>query len=308
MTTRTVSFPTAAYLHRIGDLDANGAPDAQLVAAVAAAQHRTVPFENLDIHRGRPVSVVPRDLADTLIVGRRGGICYQLNGLLGLALRALGVPVAFWGARVSTAAGTGPERGHMAVVARPAPGELLLVDVGFGGDRVLRPIDPADPASLRVRVGEASYALDPVDRELPDFAEMARWHSTSPESRFTGSVICTLPAAAGGRTTLAARPGPGGALTYRLIDDTPGGSGPAGRAETALTVDEATAVLRARFGMPATRAPRRSALVRAALDAPALGATAPDTAGPDTAPPHTVTGRGASAPSYRHGVGNGRPR
>ncbi|WP_440712333.1 arylamine N-acetyltransferase family protein [Gordonia sp. FQ] len=259
MAERDVTFPTSAYLARIGlspQVAAVSDPVA-LIRMCAAAQHATIAFENLDIHRGECVGVAPGALIARLIDGRRGGICYQLNGLLALALDALGVPVTLWGARVDSGAGEGPARGHMAVVAAPTPDRRLLVDVGFGGEAVTRPIDPSDPADLLVRLGGASYRLDPIDRNLDDFAEMARWHSSSPHSRFTGSVICTRPVGPGGRDTLTGRPDrPAGPIAYRLIE----ARGPR-RTERALTRDAAEALLTSRFGMPDAVAPDTSYVV-----------------------------------------------
>lgn len=273
-----VTFPTRSYLDRIGLRAAVIAPGLDpdrrraTVCAVARAQHAAVPFENLDIHRGDCVRVDPARLITRLIDDRRGGICYQLNGLLALALTALGVPVTLWGARVDSGAGPGPADGHLAVIAEPAPGQRLLVDVGFGGERVVRPIDPDDPASLTVRLDDARYVLDPVDRELAEFADMARWHSSSPQSRFTGSVLCTLPAGDGGRRTLTGRIAqPGGRIDYRVIATTAAGD----RSARPVTIDEAAAVLAEHFGMPAAAVPAVSVVVD-----------------------H----------SNRHGVGNGRPR
>lgn len=253
------TFPVGDYCTRVGLIAADLGAEApvELVHAVAGAQHRAIPFENLDIHRGDCVGVEPERLVARLIGARRGGICYQLNGLLALALEALGVPVQLWGARVDAGSGAGPGRalGHMAAVVRDGPQSWRLVDVGFGGEFVWRRVDPADPESLRIPVGTASYLLDPRDRPLSAFADMARWHSSSPQSRFTGSVICTLPTAQG-RTTLTGRPGAGGTLDYRLIRLRDGV-----RTEEPVTAAAATELLAGDFGMPGAVAPAVSRVV-----------------------------------------------
>lgn len=259
MTGNEVTFPIADYRARVGlnaaDLDA--ADPAELVRTVAVAQHRAIAFENVDIHRGDCVGVEPAQVITRLIGARRGGICYQLNGLLALALDALGVPVQLWGARVDAGNGNGPgpALGHMAVVVPDGRQSWRLVDVGFGGEFVWRQVDPADPRSLQIPAGRARYVLDPHDRPLAAFTEMARWHSSSPHSRFTGSVICTLPAA-GGRVTLTGRPGAGGVLDYRLITLHDGI-----RTEEPLTAAAATAVLADGFGMRGAVAPAVSRVV-----------------------------------------------
>lgn len=253
MTQRAVSFPTAAYLARIGDPSFDLRNPEAAIRTIALAQHATIPFENLDVHRGEEINVDPADVIDRVIHRRRGGLCYQLNGVLALALRSLGISVAQWGARVTTGGTTGPDGGHMAPVVQLAPDRNLLVDVGFGGNAAIYPIDPAVDADLAVRFAASSYVLDPADRDLADFAEAARWHSTSPESRITGSVLCTLPGPGGGRRTLAGRIGPDHTVGYRLIDDDG-----TDRRERPLTAAQSDAELAEVFGMPSTRAPRTS--------------------------------------------------
>jgi N-hydroxyarylamine O-acetyltransferase len=60
----------------------------------------TVPFENLDIHLGRPISLAPADLFRKIVSSRRGGYCFELNGLFALLLEALGIAVTRLAARV----------------------------------------------------------------------------------------------------------------------------------------------------------------------------------------------------------------
>jgi arylamine N-acetyltransferase len=50
----------------------------------------TVPFENLDIHLGQPISLEPSDLFQKVVSGERGGYCFELNGLLVLVLEDVG--------------------------------------------------------------------------------------------------------------------------------------------------------------------------------------------------------------------------
>jgi N-hydroxyarylamine O-acetyltransferase len=67
-----------AYLRRIG-LDPAGKPTWQ---AVHRAHATTIPFENLDSHRGIPVSLEQADLERKLVASRRGGYCFEHNLLL----------------------------------------------------------------------------------------------------------------------------------------------------------------------------------------------------------------------------------
>lgn len=49
----------------------------------------TVPFENLDVQRGKTVSMVPEDIVEKIVHQGRGGYCYEVNGLFSMALEAL---------------------------------------------------------------------------------------------------------------------------------------------------------------------------------------------------------------------------
>jgi N-hydroxyarylamine O-acetyltransferase len=45
-----------------------------------------VPFENLSVHRGESIDLMAEALVDKLVIGRRGGFCYELNGAFGALL------------------------------------------------------------------------------------------------------------------------------------------------------------------------------------------------------------------------------
>ncbi|WP_431816010.1 arylamine N-acetyltransferase family protein [Gordonia jacobaea] len=243
MTKLNVRFPTDAYLARIGF--GERAPeladhDSAAIDAVARAQHRVIPFENLDIHRGLVVDVSPGAIIDKLITERRGGICYELNGVLLLALRELGVQAQPIGAQVRTEAGVGLPLGHMAIVV--GSGSVRhLVDVGFGGEMVTAEVDLDDPLTWEIASDGGGYVLDGVPRELGEFAGMARWHSTDASSRFTGSVICTRDDG-GSRHTLTSRRGEAG---YRLVTTDADGT----RVSEPVTMRESIPLLRRLFGI-----------------------------------------------------------
>jgi len=80
-------FHFEAYLRRIG-LD----PAARLTwQACHRAHATTIPFENLDPHRGIPVSLEQADPERKLVAGQRGGYCFEHNLLLASALAHLGL-------------------------------------------------------------------------------------------------------------------------------------------------------------------------------------------------------------------------
>src|ERR1700690_1319067 len=82
----------AAYLQRIdyrGPLDAS----IETLGGLHLAHLCAVPFENLDIHLGRPIALDDAGLFEKIVTRRRGGFCYELNGLFAALLRELGFSV-----------------------------------------------------------------------------------------------------------------------------------------------------------------------------------------------------------------------
>ena len=70
-----------AYLARIGYSGAV-APTLDALNAIVSAHVRTIPFENLDVLLGRPIVLTPEALEQKLVTERRGGYCFEQNGLL----------------------------------------------------------------------------------------------------------------------------------------------------------------------------------------------------------------------------------
>lgn len=199
-----------AYLERIG-YRGPLAPTAETLRRLHVAHLLAVPFENLSIHSGEPVVLDDGALFDKVVARRRGGFCYELNGLFGALLRELGFRVAMLSAGVARrGGGFGPEFDHMALLVTLE--ERLLADVGFGdsfveplrvdergeqaqGARAFR-IDE-DGGRLVLMRRDAGGAWEPQYRfgleahAYADYAEMCRFHQTSPESHFTRGRVCS---------------------------------------------------------------------------------------------------------------------
>src|SRR5262249_19643128 len=119
-----------AYLKRINYAGARE-PAAETLRTLQLAHLRTVPFENLSIHAGEPIVLEEAALFGKIVERRRGGFCYEANGLFAALLRALGFQVAMLSAGVANAKGEfGPDFDHMTLMVTLA--ERWLVDVGFG--------------------------------------------------------------------------------------------------------------------------------------------------------------------------------
>ena len=132
-------FDLAAYLARIGFVGAP-APDLATLDRLHLAHLGRIPFENLDVRLGRPVSLDLNALQAKLVAGRRGGYCFEQNTLFAAALLSIGFTVATLEARVRPAGGAAPTpRTHM-LLRTEVEGRAWLADVGFGGDGPLEPV------------------------------------------------------------------------------------------------------------------------------------------------------------------------
>src|SRR5918995_2554428 len=101
-----------AYLERI-DYRGPLAPTAETLRRLHVAHLLAVPFENLSIHAGEPVVLDDEALFEKIVARRRGGFCYELNGLFAWLLRALGFRVTMLSARVVNRGVVGPEYDHL---------------------------------------------------------------------------------------------------------------------------------------------------------------------------------------------------
>ena len=179
-----------------------------------------VPFENLDIHLGHEISLSPDRVYEKIVTRRRGGFCYECNGLFTDLLTVLGFRVTVLSARMALGGAVCPEFDHMAMqVDLDAP---YLVDVG-NGQSCREPLrmdgsneNTSEGYTYRVGRHAAERALywreDGADwaprflfsltpRRRADFAGMCHYHQTSPESLFTRKRLITL-ATESGRVTL----------------------------------------------------------------------------------------------------------
>lgn len=132
----------AAYFQRIGlDLPERIVPDSELLRRLQFAHCTAVPYENLDMIRGVPTSLDPEALFDKIVTRRRGGLCFELNGLFGQLLRELGYGVTDLAARYLRGETTVPMRRHRVLKVQATDG-VWLCDVGIGE------ICPREPIAL----------------------------------------------------------------------------------------------------------------------------------------------------------------
>lgn len=139
-----MAMDLSGYLTRIG-LDGRPRPDLDTLHAIVAAHNRSIPFENLDPVLGIPVADLSAEaLTAKLVERRRGGYCYEHNGLLGYVLEELGFGVDRLSGRVvwmrEDDAPLPAQTHNVLSVAVPGADGRYLVDVGFGGQTLTSPI------------------------------------------------------------------------------------------------------------------------------------------------------------------------
>ena len=211
----------AAYCARIG-VSGPLPPTAATLRRLHHAHMLAVPFENLDIHWGRPIVLEEARLFEKLVTQGRGGFCYEQNGLFAMVLRALGFTVDLLEARV----GAKPWEDSLPwdhMTLQVTLKERWLADVGFGdGFREPLLLDESGPQahadgvwrvehdgceglhSSRTAAGDwkPEYRFRLLPRKLADFTPGCEHHQHSPESHFTQKRVCSL-ATETGRITLS---------------------------------------------------------------------------------------------------------
>jgi N-hydroxyarylamine O-acetyltransferase len=204
---------TLVYLARIG-YSAPINPDAQTLRGLHRAHMFSVPFENLDIGLRRPIRLTEEALWEKIILQKRGGFCYELNGMFAWLLKQLGFDVTYLNARVYNRQGQlGIDFDHLALLVEiPKQSGRWLVDVGFG-DSFTEPLnfEERDVQIQGLRAyrleqapdgfvtwqknydgtWERHYFFDLHPHKFPEAYESAcLYHQTSPNSSFTrGSII-----------------------------------------------------------------------------------------------------------------------
>ena len=124
-----------AYFQRIGHAGARDASLANLTA-LHRAHVLAIPFENLDVQLGRPLSTDGHAAFAKLVEARRGGWCYEQNGLFGRALTALGFGVTRLSGGVMRALRGEETMGSHLCLKVSAEGLDYLADVGFGSTQL----------------------------------------------------------------------------------------------------------------------------------------------------------------------------
>ena len=210
-----------AYLERIG-YRGRIRPNPDVLHRLHRKHLLSIPFENLDIHLGRPIILSEEAIYDKIIKHHRGGFCYELNSSFASLLSELGYKVSMLSARVAQkGGGFSPDFDHMVLLVQLE--HPWLVDVGFG-DSFTEPkrLDMSGPQADRGKqyrftrrdgwtllsrrlkgngVWEPQYLFSLRPRKIEDFIPRCLWQQTSPRSHFRKGRVCTR-LTSNGRLTL----------------------------------------------------------------------------------------------------------
>ena len=192
----------AAYLDRVG-FEGPARPDAATLIALHRAHLYAIPYENFDVQFGRPLTIDPEAAFEKIVGRRRGGWCYEMNGLFASALEAIGFTVTRLAGGVRRDLMGEVMVGNHLVLKVDLEGGPWIADVGFG-DGVLEPFPLSEGP---IEAGGFSYRMERLDAAwwrfhnfpfggAPNFditleaadpallAEKCLWLQTWPESPF----------------------------------------------------------------------------------------------------------------------------
>jgi N-hydroxyarylamine O-acetyltransferase len=200
------------YLRRIGIEENVIEPTVQNLKVLQKQHLLNVPFENLDIHWKRPILLDIDNFYEKNVGAKRGGFCYELNGLFNELLKQIGYKTKIISARVFTGKDFGAEYDHLAILTEIGDKEFLT-DVGFG-DFTAEPLrfvldeeqedangfykiikrdgEYFEVVEKKGEAWESEYIFKDLERDLQEFAGMCEFHQTSPESHFTLGKVCSI--------------------------------------------------------------------------------------------------------------------
>ena len=200
------------YLQRIG-WSGSTRPTLQTLGEWLRAHNHTIPFENLDVQLGNPLTTSIEEAFEKIVNQKRGGWCYEQNGVLGWALSQVGFDVRRVAASVMRQdRGTLSSANHLTLIAtQPDDQSRWLVDAGFGGS-LLQPIPlhagkySHAPFKLGLRklndgywqywenLGMDDFSFDFEDTPADERAlsERCEYLQTDAESGFVKSLVCQI--------------------------------------------------------------------------------------------------------------------
>lgn len=211
-----------AYFARIGWKQPASA-DIDTLRALHLHHNCAIPFENIDVVLPREIHLEDQCLVDKLLIARRGGYCFEQNGLFERVLRDVGFTVRSVLGRVVLASPPQmPPRTHRLLLVE-LNGERWIADVGFGGQTLTAPIrlianeEQETPHGLYRLLSEGNdwvlqyrhhehwqsmYHFDLTTQYFSDYVMGNFWSAHWPQSHFRHHLLMCRHLPDGGKLTL----------------------------------------------------------------------------------------------------------
>ena len=120
----------------------------------------SIPYENLDLLNQVPLSLEFEDLFKKIILNRRGGYCFELQGIYGYLLKSLGYSVTQYAGRFMDEPGTIQMRRHRLLVV-DLPDGRYVCDVGVRSEAPRCPLKLIEDTVQTDGISEYRYVKDP---------------------------------------------------------------------------------------------------------------------------------------------------
>jgi amide synthase len=211
-------FDVSAYVNKLG-YSGGLEPTLETLRRLHKLHLMAIPFDNaLNAERGlriwEGVGIDVDAVFDEIVLGGRGGVCYELNGLFRELLRRLGFEPFVLSAGVRGPDGSfGPELEHL-FSGMLLDGDLWLVDVGYSGPSYLEPlcvgpqVQEQYGCAYRFVEDEGFHVLERRPRDgswLPVYRfrtaprDLAEWSADSPDLLLYAKMLAAEPILIRGR-------------------------------------------------------------------------------------------------------------
>lgn len=147
------------YLQRIG-YSQTVSPDFVTLSELQWVHITHIPYENLDILAGIPLSLKAEDLFQKIVTRKRGGYCFELQGLYKELLESIGFHVTQYSARFMDEPDIVQMRRHRVLVVQIG-NERYLTDVGIRSESPRTPIKLVSDELQSDGICEYRFRRDP---------------------------------------------------------------------------------------------------------------------------------------------------
>ena len=196
------------YLQRIG-IEGQLYPNLETLKKIQKQHLINIPFENIDIIENRALNLNKDSLFTKIVEEKRGGICYELNGLFLMLLKEIGYDVKYISGRIRE---EGTDLDHVLLLVN-IDNEKYIADVGFK-DNYLYPIKMVpnliqenyknkykinkidnDKYQLNKIVDDEEivlYTFTTEEKRLSDFEERCKYFETTENTYFTNNPFSAI--------------------------------------------------------------------------------------------------------------------